>query len=280
MAGRVLVVEDDEPLAELEATLLRRAGYEPTVMHAGATAVAWVRENDPEMVLLDLMLPDGSGYDICRTLKLDRETNLTPVIIITAKSAREDLLRGLRVGANYYLTKPFTMEQLYAAIDHVRAWRRELDRSGAAGEVHFQLRSDAQYLEELNRLASSLFLFSDLSEAQVFELTTAVREMGANAIEWGNQNQVDRPVMVTYRIDPEKLTITIRDSGAGFDRSDLPHAASEDDPTRHLEVRESKGLRVGGFGIFMTRGLVDDMQYNEAGNEVRLVKRLAKSGTN
>ena len=140
------------------------------------------------------------------------------------------------------------------------------------GEIHFQLQSDTQYLEELNGLLSSLFLFSGLSQTQAKQLATAVREMGTNAIEWGHQKQVDRIVTVTYRIDPEKVTILIKDTGPGFDPKNLPHAAQDDDPASHMMVREALGLREGGFGIMMTRGLVDELSYNESGNEVRLVK--------
>ena len=144
----------------------------------------------------------------------------------------------------------------------------------ARGEVHFQLKSDTHYLAELNHLLSSLYLYSGLSQEQAQHLTMAVSEMGTNAIEWGNRKQVDQPVTITYRIDPEKVTIVIRDSGPGFDRSKLKHAAKLDDPTSHLDVRESMGIRVGGFGILMTKGLVDELEYNQAGNEVTLVKRF------
>ena len=63
----------------------------------------------------------------------------------------------------------------------------------------------------------------------------------------------------------------------GFDRTALPHAANAADPAKHLDVRRALGIRVGGFGILMTRGMVDEMTYNDAGNEVRLVKRFAGS---
>jgi two-component system OmpR family response regulator len=274
-----LVVEDDEALSEVEALVLRQMGYAPTTMLDGQGAAQWVREHRPDVVLLDLMLPGRSGYDICQELKLDRETNLIPIIIATARTQHEDVLHGLRVGANQYLIKPFTLDQLEHAVEHVTAWRRAMEESGAHGEIHFTLQSDTQYLEELNDLLSSLFLYTPLSREQIFELTTAVREMGSNAIEWGNRRQVERPVTVTYRIDAEKVEIVIRDQGSGFNRCDLAHACcgGDDDPAAHLPVREAKGLRVGGFGIFMTRGLVDEMEYNEAGNEVRLVKRFARS---
>src|SRR5262249_17738583 len=104
------------------------------------------------------------------------------------------------------------------------------------------------------------------------QLTTAVRELGTNAIEWGHQKQVERIVTVVYRIDPQKITIVIRDTGPGFNPANMPHAANPDDPVAHMMVRETLGLREGGFGIPSARGLGDELEYNETGNEVRLVK--------
>jgi anti-sigma regulatory factor (Ser/Thr protein kinase) len=223
-------------------------------------------------VLLDVMLEDTNGFSVCETLKLDRETNMVPVIMVTILSGHEDKVQGLTVGANRYLTKPFSADELHRAIDDVLAWRDELSRHGKQGEIRFQLQSDTQYLEELNDLLSSLLLHSGLSEVQARQLTTAVRELGANAIEWGHQKQIDRIVTVDYQIDAEKVTIVIRDTGPGFNPTNLPHAADAEDPIRHVMVRETLGLREGGFGIMMSRGLVDDLKYNEAGNEVRLIK--------
>ncbi len=274
MVRKALVVEDEEDTGQILAELLRRWGFEPTVLTEGKPAVPWVREHHPELVLLDLLLPDieGGGFPICENLKLERDTNLIPVIMITALTGHEDRVRGLQVGANRYLTKPFTATDLSKAIHDAFAWREEVEKRGTGGEVHFHLQSDTQYLDELNGLLSSLLLFSGLPETQARQLTTAVRELGTNAIEWGHQRQVERIVDVTYRIDHEKITISIRDSGPGFDPSRMPHAAREEDPMGHLMVRETLGLREGGYGILLSRGLVDDLHYNEKGNEVRLTK--------
>jgi CheY-like chemotaxis protein/anti-sigma regulatory factor (Ser/Thr protein kinase) len=278
MTRQALIVEDDPDTARLLAESLRHRGLEPTVLLVGQPAVAWVRTHQPDLVLLDLMLPDIDGYDICRALKLDRRTNLVPLVMVTARTQAEDRVRGLEVGANYYLTKPFTQEQLQTAITEVLAWRANLERQGTEGEVHFQMRSATQYLDELNRLLASLFLFTGLSEFQVNHLILAVRELGTNAIEWGHRNEVERIVTITYRIDPDKVTIVIRDTGAGFDPDNVPHAARPEDPAAHLAVREAMGLRDGGCGILMARGLVDDLQYNATGNEVRLVKYFPLPG--
>jgi CheY-like chemotaxis protein/anti-sigma regulatory factor (Ser/Thr protein kinase) len=272
MVRKALIVEDEPDTGELLAEVLRRGGFDPTIMTEGKPAIPWTRHNHPDLILLDLMLPDVDGFTICEDLKLDRETNRIPIIMVTARDQHQDKARGLQVGANSYLTKPFTVDQLNQAIQEVFSWRDELQRHGAEGEIHFQLQSDLQYLEELNHLLASLFMFTGLSQAQVRQFTMAVRELCVNAIEWGHQNQIDRIVTVIYRIDSEKITIVIRDEGPGFNPEHLPHAAREDDPVSHMMVRETLGLREGGFGIMLAKGLVDDLQYNETGNEVRLVK--------
>lgn len=272
MARKALVIEDEKELGLLLGEHLRRWGFEPTVLNEGRPAIPWVRAHQPALILLDLLLPDVDGFSICETLKLDRDTNLIPIIMVTALSGQEDRVKGLQVGANRYLTKPFTADELHRTIQDAFAWQEDLKRRGTVGEIRFQLQSDTQYLEELNHLLGSLFLFSGLTHAQVKQLTTAIREMGTNAIEWGHKKQLDRIVTVDYSIDPEKITITIKDTGPGFDPRHLPHAASPEDPVGHMMVRETLGLREGGFGILMSRGLVDDFAYNETGNEVRLVK--------
>jgi two-component system, OmpR family, response regulator len=272
MVRKALIVEDEEDTGQILAEHLRRWGFEPTVLNEGKPAVPWVRQHHPDLILLDLLLPGVDGFTICENLKLDPETNLIPVVMVTALTTHDDRVHGLQVGANRYLTKPFTAGDLSKAIQEVFAWKQELEKKGTEGEIRFQLQSDTQYLEELNGLLSSLFLFSGLSQTQAKQLATAVRELGTNAIEWGHQKQVDRIVNVVYRIDPEKITITIRDTGPGFNPDNLPHAAQRDDPVAHMMVRETLGLREGGFGILMSRGLVDDLQYNEKGNEVRLIK--------
>lgn len=272
MGRKALVVDDDKDLAYLLGEHLRRWGYEPTLMYEGKPVVGWVRRNQPALVLLDVDLPDEDGFSVCETLKLDRETNLIPVIMVTILDGQPDKVHGLQVGANRYLTKPFSADSLHKAIQDAFNWQEDLKRCGTDGEIHFKLQSDTQYLEELNHLLGGLFLFSGLTQNQVKQLTTAVRELGTNAIEWGHKKQVDRIVTVVYRIDPEKITITIRDQGPGFDPRNLPHAAKEEDPIGHMMVRETLGIREGGFGILMSRGLVDDLKYNDTGNEVCFVK--------
>lgn len=272
MGRKALIVEDEREFGQLLSEHLRAWGYEPHILNEGKNSIAWVRHNKPDIVLLDLYLPDTDGYSLCEALKLDRETNLTPVVMITARTEESDRARGLEVGANQYLCKPFAAAELQRAIQSAQRRLDDLKHNGTVGEINFRLRSDTHFLDELNQMLASLFLFSGLTQQQVKQLTTAIRELGSNAIEWGHKKQVDRIVHIDYRIDPEKVTIVIRDSGPGFNPAHVPHAAGPDDPIAHMEVRESLGLREGGFGILMSRGLVDELSYNKAGNEVTLVK--------
>ena len=113
-----------------------------------------------------------------------------------------------------------------------------------------------------------------LGNDQVVQLRQAVMEMAHNAIEWGNLHQSDRLVKITYRVHDDRLEIVVCDQGPGFDRGSLPHAAVVGDPFTHLDVREKLGLRAGGFGLLICQGMVDEMRYNDQGNEVTLIKRF------
>jgi two-component system OmpR family response regulator len=276
---RALVVEDEPSTGELLAEILRRRGFDSTLFTEGKDAAVWAKQHQPDLILLDLMLPDIDGYQICEALKLDRATNLIPVVMVTARDQPQDRVHGLEVGANGYVIKPFSLEQLNEAITQALAWQANIRRLGAQGEILFRLQSDTRYVEQVNNLLASLYLFTGLREMQIHQLTMAVRELGVNAIEWGHKKQVERIVTITYKIHPDRVVIDIRDTGSGFDPAKLPHAASVDDPLAHMTVRESMGIREGGFGILMSRGLVDELQYNDIGNEVRLVKYLPRESS-
>ena len=130
----------------------------PIQRFAGATVLDDVRELHPDLVLLDLMLPDRDGFEICEQLKRTRETNLIPVVMVTSLNDPNHRLSGVRVGANGYLTKPFTPQQLFDAIDAALAWRDEHSSRGITGEINFDIRSELAYLQQTNDMLSDLYL--------------------------------------------------------------------------------------------------------------------------
>ncbi len=276
MPRTVLIVDDERDVNDILASLVKARDFEAIQRFEGATVVDDVRALQPDLVLLDLMLPDSDGFAICEKLKRTRETNLIPVVMVTSLNDPDHRLTGVRVGANGYLTKPFTPRQLFDSIDAALAWREEHLSRGTTGEINFDIRSELAYLQQTNDMLSDLFHHTPLTERQIKDLKQVVMEMGGNAIEWGHRKNAELTVRITYRIDPEKVTIIIKDQGPGFNPRPVPHAASDADPIGHLDIRNDLGIREGGFGIMLAKGLVDDFRYNEKGNEVTLVKRFPK----
>jgi anti-sigma regulatory factor (Ser/Thr protein kinase) len=117
----------------------------------------------------------------------------------------------------------------------------------------------------------------DLPATEQEQVTTAFREILLNAIEHGGGGDPDKRVIITYVQTKRAALYYVRDPGKGFSFDRLAHAAvsnPEDSPVEHVEIREQLGMRPGGFGILMTRKLVDELIYNERGNEVLLIKYL------
>ena len=274
MPRTVLVVDDERDTNDILASLVQAQGFEPIQVFSGAQTLSAVAEQQPDLILLDLMLPDIDGFDLCDRLKRSRETNLIPIIMVTALQDAHYRAAGVRVGANGYLTKPFKAEQLYEMMRKALDWSEEHRKRGTTGEIFFDIRSELTYLAQANDMLADLFAHTPLTERQIKDLRQAIMEMGGNAIEWGHRRNADLILRITYRIDPKCVTLIIQDQGPGFNPRHLPHAASDEDPIGHLEIRNELGLREGGFGIMLARGLVDEFRYNQLGNEVTLVKRL------
>ncbi len=272
--GTALIVEDHPEQADLVARILRLRDYEPIVAEDGETGLRLAREHEPDVILLDLMLPDINGFDVCRRLRTDRATMLIPVVMLTALNDVRHRVHGFRVGANAYVTKPYGVDDLFDAIVTARAWRSSMLERALQGEIHVELNSEITFLKDLNDFLMLVCQVTPLVHDQVMQLRQAVMEMAQNAIEWGNRHQSDRLVNITYRVYEDMLEIIVLDQGPGFDRTHIPHAAVADDPFTHLDLREKLGLRAGGFGLLICQGMVDEMRYNDAGNEVTLIKRF------
>ena len=150
-----------------------------------------------------------------------------------------------------------------------------MEQRALHGEIHVELNSEITLLKDLNDFLMLVCQSTPMQQEQVIQIRQAVMEMAHNAIEWGNSHQSDRLVEITYLIHRDHLEIIVRDQGPGFDRTQLPHAAVPDDPFTHLDVREKLGLRAGGFGLMICKGMVDELRYNDVGNEVTLIKRFA-----
>jgi two-component system, OmpR family, response regulator RegX3 len=128
-AGRILVVEDEESISQPFAEALRRAGFEPLVTGTAAGALRLAADAEPDLVMLDLSLPDGDGRDVCREL---RRRSDVPIVMLTARGTEMDRIVGLELGADDYVVKPFSAREVISRIRAVL--RRSAPRDGAGGE--------------------------------------------------------------------------------------------------------------------------------------------------
>jgi DNA-binding response OmpR family regulator len=128
---RVLVVEDDRDIADLVARYLQKSGFEVSVLSSGARALAAIVQQPPDVIVLDLMLPEVNGTEVCRAIRSNEKTASTPIIMLTARADEAERVAGLEMGADDYLTKPFSPNELVARVRALlrRAERRPVESS-------------------------------------------------------------------------------------------------------------------------------------------------------
>jgi two-component system, OmpR family, alkaline phosphatase synthesis response regulator PhoP len=131
---RVLVVEDDRDIAELVARYLEKAGFTVETLSSGRDALAAIAERPPDLLVLDLMLPHVDGLDICRAARTSARTAAMPIIVLTARAEESERIAGLEIGADDYMGKPFSPNELVA---RVRALLRRTTRHGTEGAVSY-----------------------------------------------------------------------------------------------------------------------------------------------
>jgi len=122
--GRILVVEDDADISNMLRIYFESEGYDVSVARRGEDALEMCRHRLPNVIVLDIMLPDMDGYDVCRELRNSLRTSHIPIIFLTQKDERSDKIRGLELGADDYVTKPFDVEELNLRVRNAMARSR------------------------------------------------------------------------------------------------------------------------------------------------------------
>ena len=145
---QVLVVEDDVDIAELVAFNLERQGWACTLVHHGTEGWEKIQQNRPDLVILDVMLPGMDGFQIFRAMKENDMTRSIPVVFLTARGELDDRLSGLSLGADDYVTKPFSPKELVLRVRNVLA-------RANAGAAQLVVRGGALVLDK-NTLAATL----------------------------------------------------------------------------------------------------------------------------
>ncbi|HEX2707422.1 MAG TPA: response regulator transcription factor [Solirubrobacterales bacterium] len=169
-SGRILVVEDEESISQPFAEALRRAGFEPLVTGTAAGALELAASEEPDLVMLDLALPDGDGRDVCREL---RRLSDVPIMMLTARGTEMDKIVGLELGADDYVVKPFSAAEV---ISRIRAVLRRSSRADGSREKPVRI-GDIE-LDPGARIARSGGHELDLSRKEFDLLAELMRHAG------------------------------------------------------------------------------------------------------
>jgi DNA-binding response OmpR family regulator len=241
-----------------------------------ATALAMAKAKSFDLILTSEHTSSREDIELLR--KIRRIRPHSRLIILTDESTPEDVITAMRERAFSYFSRPYSRETLANMIRvalEQPTWDDGIEVISATPEwVRISARCD---LDTADRVIHFFDEIADLPDPERTNVGLAFREMLLNAIEHGARMDPQKYVEIGYVRARHMVTCRISDPGQGFSLDEIPHAAIANptsDPTKHLRYREESGMRPGGFGVLLTRHLVDELIYNQAGNDVLLVKYL------
>lgn len=224
MSLKILVVDDDPAIAEMLTMVMEREGFDTVVVDDGLEAVKAAEREDPDLILLDLMLPGMGGVDVCRTV---RETSAVPIIMLTAKTDTVDVVLGLESGADDYVTKPFKPKELVARV-RARLRRQEDSPSETleVGDLTIDVPGHAVFRDgkEISLTPLEFDLLHTLASRpkQVFSRDELLEKV------WGYQHTSDTRLVNVHvqrlrskiELDPENPQIVLTVRGVGYKTGD------------------------------------------------------------
>jgi CheY-like chemotaxis protein/anti-sigma regulatory factor (Ser/Thr protein kinase) len=274
--NRILVVDDDRTTRHVLQSVLNQAGFSAAVAKDGVEALAALRAEAFDLLLLDVWMPRMNGLEVLT--KLRRQKTRPRVVVMTSDDAPQTLLSAVRGQAFRYVHKPVAPPALIETVREALQ-ASELPRieviSARPEWVELVVPCTREAAERIQEVMAHFD--ANLDEEVRASIAHAFRELLLNAVEWGGRLDPNRKVRIACLRSKRMLMYRIADPGRGFKIDELPHAAiSYDDqnPIAHMEVRDQKGLRPGGFGLLTVRATVDELLYNEKRNEVVFVKYL------
>lgn len=272
--ARLLVVRLDSELDSLVAKLSEIPSLEIESAPNFGRALARLEQRPFDAIVTTM----GTGVeeDLAFLQEARRFRPHIRAVLLAQSTTREDVLAALRAQVYALFSTPFEIDRI---ADLVAKALQDAENEGiqvvSASPSWITLRVRARLLTAdrvvafVDELSKRLF-----DEAKRDDLLTAFREVLLNAIEHGAGFDAEKAIVINAVRSKRALTFHFRDPGPGFPAHSLPQAATDSDPISHMSYREDAGLRPGGFGLMVARQLVDEVIYNESGNEVLLVKHL------
>ena len=276
MTTSILVVDDDRTSRHLTQSLLEREGWRVTPAKDGREALALLKTRRFTLMLLDVWMPRMNGLELLEKLRTSKQR--PRVIVMTSDDAPATLLQAVRQQAFRYVHKPVEPSLLIHTVRDTLAAPKTppIEVISARHDwIELVVPCSREAVERIQGVMARLD--ADLAADMRESIAYAFRELLLNAIEWGGRLDPKRKVRISYLRAKRMILYRISDPGPGFNIDNLPHAAvgqPKDEPIAHIDVREAKGLRPGGFGLLTVRSSVDELLYNEKHNEVVFIKYL------
>jgi CheY-like chemotaxis protein len=271
-----LLVEGDSQIEAHLRAILEPRGWRVLLAGDNTAALEQVKSRSFDLIVAAGRSSGAEDVELLRRMR--RVHPHTRMIIVTDDSTPQDVLDSMREQAFSYFARPVSMdafEQIVGIAMNCPCWDDGIEVASATPHwINLHVRCD---MPTADRLLQFMREISGLPEKEGREAGIAFREMLLNAMEHGGHFDPRQYVEISYVRTRRMAVCRIKDPGQGFSLQELQHSALLNPaaaPLEHLLVREKQGLRPGGYGVLLSRNLVDELLYNEKGNEVFLVKYL------
>jgi CheY-like chemotaxis protein/anti-sigma regulatory factor (Ser/Thr protein kinase) len=272
----ILVVDDNASERKALCRVIERAGFLVTTAADGVEAIEIMQRAKFDLLLVDVWMPRMNGLELLSHLP---ENSRPKALVMTGDDTAETLLQSLREKAYLFIAKPFDPKDLIQLIKTALESPSEPDHiqivSAQPNWVELRFPCEMQTASRIENVVDHLN--SSLPPRVRQSLGLAFHELLMNAIEWGGHLDPTSQAQIDYLRTDKFLMCRIADPGTGFNPNRMDHAAAtydSGDPLAACHVREERGMRPGGYGIQLVKSLVDELVYNEAHNEVVMVKYL------
>ena len=274
----VLLVDADPAVHQRLTALLRREDRNIQDVYDGAEAMALLRQSPCDVVLAG---EGRNGFDNLKLLRRVRAILPKTRVILAGDANPDSVVQAIRDRAYSYFHKPLAGQNVADMVQQAletESWLDDIRVISARPEwITLEIRCKVAAAERATQFLRELH--SDLPATTREDIAASFRELLLNGIEHGAKFDKSKRVRTSILRTARSVIVHMSDPGKGFSLDLLPHAAisnPEDSPVRHVEFREEHGQRPGGFGILMTRNMVDELIYNERGNAALFVKYLKR----
>jgi diguanylate cyclase (GGDEF)-like protein len=292
--ARILVVEDEPPIREILKFQLEGAGYQVRCARDGAAGLQMAREDPPDLMLLDVMMPEMDGFEVCRHLRDGHDTRQIPIIILTARGELSEKLQGLKNGANDYMTKPFAMPELLVRVKNVLQWSESQREANPLTGLPGNVSIERELTERLGSKKPFAFLYTDIDNFKAYNdyygyargdeairataaiLTEAVLQHGEQGDFVGHIGGDDFVIMTV----PERADEIARTVVAKFDEARKDLMDAEDLERGFLRIRRRSGeiMKVQSLGITLAVVTNDKGEVGHIGRLADIASELKRYG--